>query len=902
MMRATVLDRLKEDLVGPYEEEEVLLSRPSDVYLTGILWPSNTRIGAEEDDQFGLYGESESETKDGENDEISLTNLIRPCSAGVSFAAKAENGNAKLNITVRFATYDLSDVLKNQQPDDDGGRVRTQKEWKRRPYDIQRDGVALEDVPQNIDLGKYGAPLGVRLYIRTAPWSDSVLATVTLLNECARLSESKGRDDIEKLTLFQVGIEIRPGKETLLVARPSRHGGLGEDGGSADFLYRDVREFATGHTCSTEWKKENSDPNTVSMVGTDWIPSAEVPATSSVGHEVFATLRNDKKHKPLSARWLATATPDEQKEALQKLPTAYKKWIEIRETEVASLPGCFQEQATENLKICDKVRLRMIRGVEQIVDDGTMLRAFGLANLAMASQYEWDPEKKSRGSLEWRPFQLGFILLAAASVADRGHPERKVMDLLWFPTGGGKTEAYLALIAFLAFYRRLSTGDDPDKGAGVAAIMRYTLRLLTTQQFTRAAAVMLACEAIRRGRICKEGESSCELGSTPFSIGLWIGGSASPNKASDSAEALAGSPAKPTPAQIVDCPACHKRLAWTYDTRTHATHVRCKNEGCLLFCREAPLPIWTVDEDIYREKPTLLIGTIDKFAQIVRCKKINGLFGINDGSPPDLILQDELHLISGSLGTIAGLYEVAINRMFSYGDVIPKIIGSTATIQRASEQVTSLFDRQTEQFPPSGLNAEDSAFATVDRGRPGRIYASVTTAGRSAKFTLQAVASSLLQSAAGATIDDKERDLYWTLVCYFNSLRELGGAHALMHDDVDRSLGMLAERRKRGEKGVRRKLERIEELTSRRSQTEIREMLGKLEKKIDTQSATRCCPRDKHVECWGGYFPPWAHVGKWPTKGDCRIYPGDESCWTRRCSGACGGSAQQCEGSGPLAL
>ena len=273
------------------------------------------------------------------------------------------------------------------------------------------------------------------------------------------------------------------------------------------------------------------------------------------------------------------------------------------------------------------------------------------------------------------------------------------------------------------------------------------------------------------------------------------------------------------------CPACREQLTWEHDEQAGAIHVRCENEECLLFDPEVPLPVWTVDEDVYRTRPTLLIGTIDKYAQIVRRKQVNSLFGLDTGQPPDLILQDELHLISGPLGTVAGLYEAAVDRMFSSGGARPKIIGSTATIRRASEQVTSLFDRETAQFPPPCIDADDSAFAVVDPGAPGRRYTGVTTAGRSAKFTLQAVAASLLQSASDGAADDRARDPYWTLVSYFNSLRELGGALVLMQDDVNDSLSLFAQRRDE----AARQPEFIEELTSRRTQAEVRDMLDRLE-------------------------------------------------------------------------
>ena len=833
-MRDSLLDRLRCDLVGPYTADEVLTSRPSDVYLTGILWPREARMGAEEDERLGLSSGDDSETDGGgEEEEVSLVGLVRPCSAGVSFAARAATeGSPGLDVTVRFATYepvvlDQSDAEKQES----GGGARRRTEWRRRAHDIPVDGVTLEDTSRFVDLEPHGAPAGVRLHIRTAPWSGGTLATVTLLNQ-AEPDEDEGRGGIERLTLFQTRVEIRSRQGTVLVARPSRRAVLDDDDRSAALLYRNAHEFATGHTCSVEWEAGIASA-TADMVATSWIPTATVPGTSAAGHEVFDALRGDGPLKPLSARWLAIAAPDKLGDALHQLPAAYERWLEDREAEVASLPEEFRDQAEKNIAICREVHDRMSGGATRIAEDAAMARAFRLANLAMDMQHGWDPEKSARGPLAWRPFQLGFILLAAASVADREHPERRIMDLLWFPTGGGKTEAYLALIAFLAFYRRLSAGDDPDAGDGVAAIMRYTLRLLTTQQFTRAASVLLACEAIRRGRIREAGVPRRELGSTPFSIGLWVGGDAVPNRVSDAAAALGGAPDQPTPKQLVHCPACREPLTWEHDEQANAIHVRCENEDCLLCDPDTPLPVWTVDEDVYRMRPTLLIGTIDKFAQIVRRKEINGLFGLHAGTPPDLILQDELHLISGPLGTVAGLYEVAIDRMFAAKGARPKIIGSTATIRRASEQVAALFDRETAQFPPSCLNASDSAFAVVDRDAPGRVYAGVTTAGRSAKFTLQGVAASLLQSAYGGTTDDAARDPYWTLVSYFNSLRELGGALVLMQDDVNDSLALLAQRR--GE--TARQPEFIEELTSRRTQAEVRDMLDRLAIRAADQGA-----------------------------------------------------------------
>jgi len=827
-MRELLLDRLKQDLIGPHADAEVLTARPSDVYLTGMLWPRESRMGAEEDDRFGVAGTGQSESDSGgEEEEVSLAGLFRPCSAGVSFAARPHAGS-RLDITVRFGTYEPvrgPEPAGGQRPDaaeEDGPGGATRTRWRRRAHDIVLENVPLEGGSSFIDLEPYGAPPKIRLHVRTAPWTDGLLATVTLLNE-AEPDEDAGREGTERLTLFQTRLEIRPSEGTVLVARPSRRAVLDDDDRSAALLYRNAREFANGHTCSAEWAS-SADTATASMVATDWLPATVVRSTRATGHEVFEPLRRDGPNSPLSARWLAEADSDALASGLQRLPAAYATWLDEREADAAALPVEFVQQAGRNIAVCREVHARMVEGARRIAGDARMARAFRLANLAIDLQHGWDREKRMRGPFEWRPFQLGFILLAAASVADRNHPEREIMDLLWFPTGGGKTEAYLALIAFLAFYRRLAALDGPDAGDGVAAVIRYTLRLLTTQQFTRAAAVVLACEAIRRGRIREAGASRRELGDAPFSIGLWVGGEAVPNRVTDAAAALGGAPDQPTPRQLVQCPACRNPLSWEHDEGADAIHVRCESRECVLFDPEAPLPVWTVDEDVYRARPTLVIGTVDKFAQIVRRKEVNGLFGLDTGRPPDLILQDELHLISGPLGTVAGLYEAAIDRLFESGGARPKIIGSTATIRRASEQVASLFDRATAQFPPSCIDSDDSGFAVVDGAAPGRVYAGVTTAGRSAKFTLQAVAASLLQSALDGTTDDDARDPYWTLVSYFNSLRELGGALVLMQDDVNDSLSLLAERRNE----TARRPELIEELTSRRTQADVRDMLDRL--------------------------------------------------------------------------
>lgn len=821
MERDLILQRLTADLIGPMAPDEALTDRPSDIYLTGVLWPWETRMDQEEAERLASGGADE-EGGIAEEDEVPLAGQPRPCTAGVSFAVACDAGPPRIDITVRCGTY---------APEERKPAARLI--WTRRQHEIRVEGVDVSVDSQLIDLvaaaasglacmNEHGVPRGLQLHIRAVPSPSGRLVTATAINK-ATFNLEDGRKGIEEVTLFQVAVEVVPhGNGTRLVARPPRRAVIDEDDRSAALLYRKAREFAVGHTCSATWTATR-EADHVESVSTTWIPTAMVPAVRTQGHQVFESLSNGAE-QVLAVEWLSTASEDDLERGLPRLVEAYRKWLEEQRATVPALPTELQVTALQNLSGCEQVAARMEAGAQFIARDAVAAQAFRLANRAMQLQHTWDPVKAARGPLSWRPFQLAFVLLAAASVARRDHPDRGVMDLLWFPTGGGKTEAYLALVAFLAFHRRLSE-RKPEDGAGVAAVMRYTLRLLTTQQFSRAAAMILACEAIRRGKV--EGTRVPELGRVPFSIGLWVGGDATPNNYDKAVEGLRD-PNLPSPKQLVTCPACHTGLSWTPRADVREIHCRCVNETCRLYHPTAPLPVWTVDEDVYRQAPTLLIGTVDKFAQIVRKKEINAMFAVTGGRPPDLVIQDELHLISGPLGTVVGLYETIVDRLFTRDGLPPKIIGSTATIRRAADQVGALFARDTCQFPPPALDAADSGFAVVDDTAPGRLYVGLTTAGRSAKFSLQAAAGSLLQSGANASPVPERQDPYWTLVAYFNSLRELGGALVLMQDDVADTIGQIAGRR--GE--AARPANEIEELTSRRSQAEVRDMLDLLARRV----------------------------------------------------------------------
>ncbi len=513
------------------------------------------------------------------------------------------------------------------------------------------------------------------------------------------------------------------------------------------------------------------------------------------------------------------------------------------------------------------------------------------------------PENRS-----WYPFQLAFILLNLPGITKFDHPERSeapeaVADLLWFPTGGGKTEAYLGLTAYTLGLRRLQGTVEGRSGEnGVTVLMRYTLRLLTLQQFQRAAALICACEDIRRTAM-SNGDN--RWGKTPFRIGLWVGGSTTPNWNSDADEAVKASHGgKPrmgavggvgSPHQLTNCPWCGTKIdpgkhikVEKYSEGACRTLIYCgaKFGQCKFSMKEAPgegLPVMVVDEEIYRRLPSLLITTVDKFAQMPWNGSVQMLFGQVDGlcerhgfrspglaesseeleingvhrakgnmpsakvlpqnplRPPDLIIQDELHLISGPLGTLVGLYETAIDRLCTWEvngkKIRPKVVASTATIRNAKDQVHALFLRKLDDLPtewPGDWRQFLFAATQVERENAGAEVHRHVRPGRRLKAALIRVYVAFL--SAGQVLFDKyglEADPWMTLVGYFNSLRELGGMKRLVDDDVRTRL------RKMDERGLAKRTlytpDTVKELTSRLGSTAIPETLDLLESRFDPE-------------------------------------------------------------------
>lgn len=819
-VRDTLLERMKVDLIGPEAPNELISDRPTDRYLTGILFPPRTSMSAEDDDEA-----SDADDADGTGtalDGVKAASTFRPSSAGLSFAVGSIGAAPKLRVKVEGARY----RPEGAEGDEGASRTGRATHWRREPkmaeIDLDLETMRTQAAPTE-SLDGSGLP-GVTLHCRVAPWGEILMVTLAITND-VKPSAKKSRAANEEATLFQVSLSVECADDCQFVPKPDQAGAttMDDDGRSSSLLYRNVQQWAVGHTCSAMW--DEPDDGTVQSVITSWFPEAMVHEISAAGDSEF---QDEHVKAQMGAAFLASQEKDGLCSGLTAFVDAYGSWISRMEEQVPFLSEQFSDQGNLHMQRCRAAETRMRVGIALLESSPEVLAAFRLANTALALQYSWriDPDPPE---LVWRPFQLGFALLSLESIANPESPDRETMDLLWFPTGGGKTEAYLLLTAFAIFLRRLRATGEP-LGAGVTTFMRYTLRLLTIQQFERAAALICACEMVRLGKLEKGAVQLPDhfLTDVPISLGLWVGEGATPNSLADAEKAL-DTEGESSPAQLRNCPCCHGVLDWTIGVDKTCVEVRCRSGTCAVGRALGRLPIWTVDEDVYREQPTLVIGTVDKYAQITRNQTSGRLFGLGTpAAPPDLIIQDELHLISGPLGSLAGLYETAVDEMCrARSGHRAKVIGSTATIRRAETQISALFDRGSFQFPPPGLDHANSGFAIENRKVPGRRYVGVTTVGRSAKFTQQAVAASLLQAATDPALGDDKRDGYWTLVNYFNSLRELGGALVLMRDDVARSVKDYASRR--GNETAREAATQIE-LTSRVRSSDIPRFLKDLER------------------------------------------------------------------------
>jgi hypothetical protein len=888
-VRAELEDLVIKDLLGPAggADEEVDETRVSDRYLVGILSPRRTVVRAAESDT--LASDEGGTMEDGSADDLALPmDSLAPAAIGLT--CTVEGACTTLQLTARWGRYSRE---KSATATTDKGNPKSV--WKRYPMGGQPVTVPLAegDIPaQPADPSQPDVVVRGRARRLGGDWVVSLF----LVN--AQLTVGKRPKDDE--LLFQPELEVSvPGGAAVFHKRRQQATGASDEQLRLDMIYRRHVEFASGHGVAVEATVEPGSPQKAVRLCTRVTPTYEVPMTTpptAADNPALAAVLLDMQA-------LAEAEDAALFTSLRALTAAYGEWAVRNQSRVeAKADGldAFEATARQALADCREAQSRIEAGIYLLETDPQALRAFRFANRAMWQQrvHALHSERRRAGGQQtladldvpenrsWRPFQLAFVLLNLPGVTQLDHADRSdsaaaIADLLWFPTGGGKTEAYLGLTAYTLALRRLQGVVDGRLGhAGVAVIMRYTLRLLTLQQFQRATALVCACEVIRRA-------DTATWGAEPFRIGLWVGQRTTPNSLEDAHESVLRSHGAGrgtgSPLQLTNCPWCGSDIKAAQDVAVE-TYQRGRAR-VFTFCGDtlgrcdfsrakAPdegLPVVTVDEEIYRRLPALLIATVDKFAQMPWNGKTQMLFGQVDGycprhgftspclddasshparhgfgavkrvdhgplRPPDLIIQDELHLISGPLGSLVGLYETAVDQLCTWTvngrAVRPKLIASTATVRQAREQMRSLFLRDVRVFPPQGLDVEDNFFS-VQRppgdAYPGRRYIGVAAFGRRLKLALIRVYVAYL--SAGQTLFlryGKPVDPWMTLLGYFNSMRELGGMRRLVDDDVrsrlrDMDLRGLAKRHSPN----------LEELTSRKASTEIPALLDRLEVQHD---------------------------------------------------------------------
>lgn len=831
MQSAAVRDRLCDmldlDLVGPTHEEklahEVLPTAPSRWYLTGFLAPHTAPTPAKED----LEQDDELEAAERDADEgapaerAAATRAPFPASIGMSVLVGKDADH--LDAVVTWGDYVVSEV-------------DSRSEWRRIPRTerVPIDLPARTITPKMVPVPSSG---GLDLAVSVRPVAGGKgahqghrVVSVFVVNNRALAGD--GERDV--VFAFQVELELH--SPVPFIARTNVRGLSSGDPDEriADLQYRDVHEWAVGHGVSTEALVQGAACH---RVRTCWIPRSEVervePATLGDVELQMEELAKIEDAPSARAR-------------LGGLVTSYRTWIEQQRS---ARPSELQRQ-----QVADDLMRRAALACDRIdagialLAEPKVLQAFTLANkvMAVAARQRQQHQGAVGDAPKWRPFQLAFLLLNLAAIAKPEHPDREVVDLLFFPTGGGKTEAYLGLAAFTLVHRRLT--HPGIHGAGLSVLMRYTLRLLTLDQLSRASTLVCALEIERKQRVDL-------LGEWPFEIGLWVGRGATPNRMGKKGDsdresarakviAYGNNERKGSPIPLENCPWCNAKFDQSSfrlvpgqkaDAPTDL-RIYCSSRHCR-FTRDEALPIVAVDEPIYRRLPCFLIATVDKFAGMPWIGEVAGFFGKVDRHdsegfygasapgrgrplpegrlpPPDLVIQDELHLISGPMGTVAGLYETALDWLASrkVGDrmIRPKVVASTATVRRAEMQIRALFARgQTEVFPPPGPDRRDSFFArTVPAIEvPARRYLGIAAQGRSLKVVLLRTYRALLSAAqkvylesGGNRASPNAADPYMTVLGYFNSLRELGGSRRIVEDEVGPSVANYSGRRRLSDK------------------------------------------------------------------------------------------------------
>lgn len=901
-------------------EEILLRDPPTKRYGIGVLYPFQTTrddddsqgvfqslAGAQEDNTSGeaidgdtpitesalqqteridqrMDRRSTMDGNDGDDFDLSAANTYRPSSMGVSFLAEFPEG-AVLVVEATGGRYHPKEIKV-------AGRERVW--WLRTPVRLRAEFTAealcspgaVMVQPTKVDKESMeDLDIAVEVFSRPQSESRQRLLTVCLVN---RKLASASSDRFSLFQSFFKAFVHAPSGQTHVLPYPGPQATqLDEEEESLALLYRDSQTFATGHGCAANWgmgtgpveacstefsSLESNDGESI-QGRVDWVSAECFPVFETPGMTPNITRKDGSQLEVPMAALAGLVSTDDGFESLREVVKLYEEWINEKQQAITSLDSSYKAAAQRNLNACQRSAQRMREGLAYLESDSRARLAFRLANHAILLQQicsrrelrktRYDastqrlqfsqpyaapnPTAVPKGRGMWRAFQIAFLLMSIRSCADGRAPDRETVELIWFPTGGGKTEAYLGLAAFGMFMQRLTKPSD----AGVHVLMRYTLRLLTAQQFQRAAGLLCAMDYLRQG-------NAAELGSDEFSIGIWLGGTTTPNTRKTAITTFnklqSGDKYTENLFILGRCPWCGAQLGpLEYSSRPPKNAPRVvgyvrRGDTVAFSCpdRQCPfakqLPVYVIDEDIYERRPSMIIGTVDKFAMLAFQPLARTIFGLGpDGertcSPPNLIIQDELHLISGPLGSMVGLYEALIEELCTdrrgREAIPPKIVSSTATIRRYVDQVRALYARtDVALFPPPGLEAGDSFFARYDRLpngrlRPGRMYVGVHAPGLGSIQTAQVRSCAALLQAP-VPLAPEERDPWWTLLLFFNSLRELGTTVSLFQSDIPDYLRVIRNRLGLDLNQIRW-LNNILELTGRLRSEEVPEAITALE-------------------------------------------------------------------------
>ena len=842
--RDKITSLLEEDLIGPVDQKEVLHENPERYYLMAKLYPqtsnsintsaNNPMQGNKNEEEISLNNSDTlfTQADDAEENPLSQSNAIRQRSAGITFTVKS--GISAFNCKVSWAWYykiDPADTDKNTN-------------WQRAPQKWEMK----VPVPYQNNFGSEYFPLKDEVYLhmhwlRNEAQSKDTIITLTLVNKNI-IEETDSRDFRDKCiekTMFQVNLSVE-GEPGTFVKAPE-YGNISNDEETLEMqlLYHNYQCFGQGHGCSVEWDMSHDNQPC-------WIRMSFLPKYSL--YQMRPVIFED--NKSFNMKFLMEANASEVIGELNRFLQQYHNWIEKNAAKVSSLEQKLMPTAQKNIQKCLTALTRMKNTVEMLRDSANTTglghapwRAFQLANRAMFMQrkqsyYKLHKQEVADEKINWYPFQLAFILHEIGGIINPKDKTRDTVDLLWFPTGGGKTEAYLGIAAFTIFLRRLKNSQDRT----TAVMMRYTLRLLTLQQFERASMLIMACNEINLDEQISTGE---------IGIGLWVGNGLTPNKLSEAKDYLQKSLEDPqfslrntkgTPCLLKFCPWCGSRLYekdYVINENTRRMEIHCRNKDCMSnYFNDGTLPIHLIDDDIYANKPTFIVSTVDKFAQLPKNEQAAALFDREHeapNNPPELIIQDEMHLISGPLGSMVGLYETAINHLCTTEDGIgPKIIASTATASNASFQIKQLYGRPFSQFPQQCLTTDDSFFAVKSNKfeKPTRLYCGIMSSSATFTTTLIRTQAALFFATRSLLYHDQINssvvDNYWTIICYFNSIRELGNSLTQLEDDTRFRYEYLRDSKFKNVKEMNKIKypSNFMELTSRKTSDEVAKILSQL--------------------------------------------------------------------------